>query len=150
MAHNLIFETDGSWEGTALLDNGEPYFAAQVFVQLRVDRNMFDRITGRAGEAFVVPVYENGDGDTVVLEREPIFPGVLDIQTPKGRVRVENYHPDFAADQTRVFWEGLEVTDQIVEFYFDVNHPDNVVRSHLTLFKGNRFRADELTQVTLL
>ncbi len=157
MANNYLFITDKTWDGTNLYNHGEEVPAAQLFLHYRVERNVFDRIDGGGAEAFVVPMYVNGDGDQVILPRQGIFPGILDIQISgvSGQgvgtdIRVECNSPFFTFEDTRVFYEGVEVTETIVELFLDINYPDNVVQGFISFFKSSRFRPDEITQVAFL
>ena len=56
--------------------------------------------------------------------------------------------PSFNA--TRVWLDGRDVSDRIMDLYVDVNAVDNVVQASVTLYRPHWFTTDEVATIDLL
>ena len=64
-------------------------------------------------------------------------------------VVIENNNPAGDFDDTRVWYNGIEVTDQVVEVAYDVNPAEDYITGYIRLFKGKLLGRDEISTFTL-
>jgi hypothetical protein len=139
--NNVVFRTGGDWDSTTLHNNGQEVNAAQMFVELH------------AGERGIA---EGGQITAIVRPQDNpqqefgLFPGRLEMDFPRHNVVIENMHPGFAFEFTRVWFDGQDVTNHIMEIYVDINAVDNIVNAHLTLYRAHWFSSDEVATYNLL
>lgn len=143
MINNVVFSTGGTWDSTTLHNNGREVRAAQLFVELHAGRDDWDN-PDRGG-------VNNGGELTALIrpQQDPneeigVFPGRLELNFPGHSVIVENQHPGFAFEYTRLWYNGRDVTDNIVDLYVDINAVDDVVEAYITLYKARWFGSDEV------
>ncbi len=147
--NDMVFRTGGDWDSTTLFNNGFEVMAAQLFVELRAGRDEYDEPV-RGG------IYEGTDLTALVRPQEnpdapyDVLPGRLTLIFPAGQVVLENAHPGVYLDQTRVFLNGDDITDRIVDLYVDINAVDDVVSAWLTIYKSRFFLRDEVITHTFL
>ena len=123
--------------------------AAQLFIELHAGKD-YD------GEPIHGGIERGGDIDaTLRLQDSPddplgIFPGRLEMQFPGHTLVVENTHPTFAFEFTRVWHNERDVSRNVLDLYVDVNAVDNVVQAYLTLFKPHWFSSDEVATYNII
>lgn len=146
--NDVLFTTGGDWDSTTLHNQGQEVLAAQLFVELHTGRN-------EDGEP-VNGGIENGGEMSAILRtqddpdrEEGIFPGRLELRFPGHTLVVENTHPAFAFEFTRVTYNGRDVTGSVLDLYADINAVDNVVKAYITLYKDRWFGADEVATYSI-
>jgi len=147
--NNMVFQTGGDWDSTTLFNNGAEVLAAQLFVELHAGRDPYGN-PDRGG------VFDGGDITAIVRPQEDpqqeigIFPGRLELVFPGHSLIVENTHPGFDFQFTRVSYNGRDVTGNVMDLYVDVNAADNVVTAYITLYKAHWLGADEVATYTIV
>ncbi len=145
----FIFNTGGDWDSTTLYDNGQEFQASKLFIQLNAARDLDGRpIRGGLGNGGSMTAYVLPQGDDAA--EVAIFPGKIDLEVPTHKVTIENTSPQFAIEFTRVWLDGNDVTDQAVDFEFNVDAVNNEVSGYLTLYKPHFLGADEVATYNLL
>ena len=147
--NNIVFQTGGDWDTTTLSNNGQEIMAAQLFVDLKAGRDPYgepDRGGVHNGGEMTAVVRTQEDPDTAI----GIFPGRLEMTFTGHELQVENTHPTFAFEFTRVWYNGRDVTDKIMDLYVDINAVDNVVQAYITLYKPHWLGSDEVATYTIL
>ncbi|MDX1933736.1 MAG: hypothetical protein SFU56_14150 [Capsulimonadales bacterium] len=141
--NELIFRTGGSWETTTLFNRGMEVNTAQLFVDLRAGRDEW-------GDPIRGGIFEGADLTAIVRPAEDpyspwdVLPGRLMMQFPGYELILENYHPAVYLDHTRVFMNGENITDRVIDLYVDINAVDDVVSAYVTVYKSHFFRRDEV------
>ncbi len=79
----------------------------------------------------------------------PIFPGSIRFTTPLGELVLENKSPDLDFADTLVFWNGVEITNNILDVRIDVNAVDNIVESEIKIYEPRILVEDEIHSVSL-
>lgn len=147
--NNYVFSTAGSWETTTLFNHGQEVFAVQLFVELHAGRDEWDDpVNGgisRGGEMTALVRPQDNPAD-----EWPIFPGRLEMNFPGHQIVVENTHPAFAFEYTRVWHNGREVTNSVMDVYVDINAADNVVRAYITIYRDRWLGTDEVATYNIL
>lgn len=145
----MVFNTGGDWETTTLFNNGEEVLAAQMFVEIQTGRDDFGDPTAGG--------IENGGEITAIVRPEDnpddqvgIFPGRLELNFPGHTIVLENTHPTFMFEFTRVWYNGRDVTQNLLDLYVDINAVDNVVKAYITLYKPHWIAADEVATYNIL
>jgi len=147
--NDMTFQTGGDWSSTTLYNNGVEVPAAQLFIELRAGRDEWDN-PARGG------IYNGTDLTALVRpqnnpeEAVDILPGRLTLTFPGHSVVLENYHPMVEPDSTRVWYNGQEITDRVVEVYVDVNALEDVVKAYVTVYKAHWIAADEAITYTIV
>ncbi len=147
--NNMVFRTGGDWDTTTLHNNGQEVMAAQLFVELHAGRD-FD------GEPMHGGVERGGEIDASVRpQNDPdnpvgIFPGRLEMFFPGHALILENSHPAFTFEFTRVWYNDQDVTRNVLDLYVDINAADNVVQAYITLYKGHWFSSDEVATYNIV
>src|SRR5690349_18176058 len=117
--NNVVFNTGGDWDSTTLYNNGSEVMAAQLFVELHAGRDDFgDPVAGglaNGGEMTAI-VREQDDPE----EQIGIFPGRLELNFPGHQIIIENTHPMFAIEFTRLWYNGTEATRNVLDVYVDI------------------------------
>ena len=147
--NHVVFTTGGDWDSTTLANNNQEVLACQLFVQLVAGRddwgNPCDGGLADGGEMVAYVRTQDDPGREIGL-----FPGRVELNSPGHQLFVENTHPAFAIEFTRVWYNGREVTDQVVELYYDVNADENEVKAYLTLYRAHWLSADEVATYNIL
>ncbi len=147
--NEMTFQTGGDWENTTLYNNGVEVPAAQLFVELRAGRDEYDNPI-RGG------IYDGTDLTAIVRPQEnpeeawDILPGRLTLNFPGHTIVLENYHPMVELDATRVWYNGQEVTNRVVDVYIDVNALEDVVKAYVTVYKPHWIATDEVITYTIV
>ncbi len=147
--NNVVFNTGGDWDNTTLYNNGAEWLAAQLFVELHAGRNDF-------GDPDNGGVALGGEMTAIVRPQENpqeqigIFPGRLEMNFPGHSLVMENTNPMFAFEFTRVWYNGQDVTNNILDVYVDINAVDNVVKAYVTIYKPHWLAADEVATFNIL
>ena len=140
--NNVVFRTQGDWDSTTLYNNNEEVLADELFVELHAGRDAYgnpDR--GGVSDSGEVTAFLRLQNDP---QEVPIFPGRLQITFPGHEIVIENTHPTFAFEFTRVWYNGRDATENVVDVYVDVNAPDNIVKAYITLYKPHWLTSDEV------
>ncbi len=147
--NNMVFRTGGDWDSTYLENNGQEVMAAQLFVEVHAGRDDF-------GDPCMGGINNGGEMTAIVRPQDDpsqeigIFPGRLEMVFPGHIIIVENTHPGFAFEFSRVLYNSRDVTDNLVDLYVDINAADNVVSAYITLFKPHWITSDEVATYTIL
>jgi hypothetical protein len=147
--NDMVFHTGGDWDSTTLFNNGREVTAAQLFVELRAGRDDF-------GNPMDGGIFEGADLTAIVRPQDDpefpydVLPGRITFEAPGHTIILENYHPHVELDQTRIWHNGQEVTERVVDLYFDINAIDDVVEAFITVYKPHWIRRDEVITYTLL
>ncbi len=147
--NDMTFETGGDWVSTTLYNNGVEVPAAQLYVELRAGRDAWDNpiqggiYNGTELTALVRP--QNDPEDAL-----DILPGRLSLTFPGHSVVLENYHPMVDPQATRVWYNGEEITNRVVDVYVDVNALSDEVKAFLTVYKTHWLAADEAITYTIV
>ncbi len=147
--NNVVFSTGGDWDSTTLHNNGAEVMAAQLFVELHAGRDEF-------GEPRHGGVGFGGEMTAIIRPQDDpnreigIFPGRISLQFPGHQLIIENQNPAFAFEFTRVWLDGRDVSDHVLDVYVDINAVDNVVRAYTVLYKAHWFASDEVATINLL
>lgn len=149
MLNNIVFSTGGDWDTTTLFNNGAEVFAAQMFVELHAGRDDFNdpAAGGVATGGEMTAIIRPSDNPTAEIG---MFPGRLEMNFPGHVIVIENTHPGFAFEFTSVWYNGVDVTNNVVDIYVDINAADNVVQAYITLYKPHWIAADEVATYTIL
>ena len=147
--NNMVFSTGGDWDSTTLFNNGEEVMAAQLFVELHAGRDDYGE-PGRGG------VNNGGEMTAIVHPQDDpdseigIFPGRLELNFPGHSAVIENGHPGFAFEFTQVWFDGHDVTHQVIDLCVDINALENIVNAYITLYKPHWIAADEVATYNLV
>ena len=147
--NDMTFQTGGDWDSTTLYNNGAEVPAAQLFVEVRAGRDEWGNpVRGGIydGTELTAIVRPQNDPDQPV----DVLPGRLTMQFPGHTVVLENYHPMVEPDATRVWYNGEDVTQRVVDVYVDVNAVDDVVKAFVTVYKPHWIRSDEVITYTIV
>ncbi len=147
--NNVVLSTGGDWPTTTLHFNNEEIAAAQLFVELQAGRDEFgdpERGGIQLGGQVTAVVRPADSPDQEV----GIFPGRLEMIFPGHSIIIENTHPMFAFEFTRVWYNGRDVTDDLMDVYVDFNYPENNVKAFLVLYKPHWFGSDEVATFTII
>ena len=149
MMNEMVFTTGGDWDSTTLFNNGAEFAAAQLFVELAAGRDEYgnpDRGGVSLGGEVTAIVRPQDNAD----EEFGIFPGRLEMNFPGHQLIMENTHPGFAFEFTRIIYDGQDVTNDVMDVYVDINAVDNVVKAYLTLYKNHWFARDEVATFNII
>ncbi len=142
MQNQWVFSTQGSWDTTTLFNNGEEIFASRLFLQFRQARNWLGSDKGGEMEAII---RSDDSGEEV-----GIFPGSIEIQVPNHSVLIQNRDPHFAFEETKIWYQEIEVTPTVAEFSIEVDSDQNVVQAYISLFQGKGLGSTESETFTIL
>jgi hypothetical protein len=79
-----------------------------------------------------------------------IFPGRLEMDFPGHSLIIENTHPMFAFEFTRVNYNGTDVTRNIVDLLVNIDADNNIVQANITLYKAHWLSADEVATYNII
>lgn len=145
----FIFNTGGDWDSTSLYLNGEEFPANRLYLRFETGRD-YDGEPRKGGvqnggqaTAFALP-QQSGAGEWA------LFPGKIDLEFPTRRVTITNDSPNFAIEMTRVWLDGQDVSNELLDLEIDIDAIENRVTAYLTLYKPHFFGADEVATYTLI
>ena len=147
--NNFIFSTGGDWDSTTLYNNGQEVMAAQMFVELTAGRDGYGEPTagGISAGGEVTAIIRPQDNPDAEIG---IFPGRLEMNCPGHTLIIENTHPNFAFEFTRVWHNGQDVTNHVMDIRVDIDALNNNVQAFITLFKPHWIAADEVATYNIL
>jgi hypothetical protein len=172
--NNVVLMTLGSWETTNLLNNQEEIATSRLFIHIVCDSQKGGIRYGSSMEHSISPIDDPDAPENQESLTYPIFPGRFeaDLNIPTGSVNsdgspiytrnlvvVENTHPTVNQDFTRVWYssgqggsvsEDDEVTDSLLEFYLQLDYPQNIVQGYIRIYKKPLFGGDSEIAVSLL
>lgn len=151
MLNSFLYQTrDNQWDETRLLDmnrsgDDKQVNASRLYVHLTTDEVGI----GSGGELQLSLCPEDAPATVV-----GILPGRLEIDIVHGQfgdvnVVIENNNPAGDFEDTRVWFNEIEVTDQVIEVAYDVNPAENYITGYVRLHKGRLLGKDEITTFTL-
>lgn len=146
---DLVFVTGGDWDSTTLHNNGFELAAQQLLVEIRAGRDEFDEpIDGGIWEgcdmtAFVRPM----DNPQVPFDA---LPGRITLRFPFHEVVVENITPFVDARGTRVFLDGRDVSDQLVDLVVNIDAGNDMVEAVISVYRNRFLFRDEVIITDLL
>ncbi|HLI47584.1 MAG TPA: hypothetical protein VKV18_02675 [Chthonomonas sp.] len=149
MLNHFVFKTEGDWDTTTLFNNGEEFPASQLYVELHAGRNEF-------GEPAQGGIRLGGEIDAYVAPQDNpsarvgMFPGRLEMYFPGHSLMIENTHPAFAFEFTRVFYNGQDVTNHVVDLLVNIDAVNDQVSAYITLYKAHWLGPDEVATFTIL
>ncbi len=147
--NNVEFRTGGDWDTTTLFNNGEEVLATQLFVELHCGRDQWgnpaDGGVGNGGELTAI----------VRLQEDPnrevgIFPGRLEMIFPRHNLTMENTHPGFAFEFTRIWYNGHDVTDDVVDLMVNIDAVNNQVQAYITVYRSHWIAQDEVATYNII
>jgi hypothetical protein len=147
--NSMIFQTGGDWDSTTLFNNGQEVMAAQLYVELHAGRDGW-------GDPDRGGIYAGGDISAFVrTQDEPdeewgIFPGRLEMDFPGHSLVIENTHPGFEFECTRVLYNGEDVTAKVVDVVVNIDADNNVVQAYITVYRPHFLAADEIATYTII
>ena len=147
--NNMVFSTGGDWDSTTLFNNGMEVMAAQLFVEIHAGRDGY-------GDPMAGGISNGGEVTAIVRPQDNprdqlgIFPGRLELNFPGNVVVIENVHPMFAFEYTRVWFNGIDATNNVVDIYVDINAVENIVQGYITLYKPHWIASDEVATYNLI
>ncbi len=145
----FIFNTGGDWDSTSLYLNGEEFPANRLYLRFETGRGYDGEPRkgglGNGGEAscYALP-QQSGAGEWA------LFPGKIDLEFPTHKVTIQNETPTFAIELTRIWLDGTDVSNELLDLEIDVDAIENRVSAYLTLFRPHLFGADEIATTTLI
>lgn len=145
----MVFSTGGDWDSTTLYNNGQEVMASQLFVEMHAGRDDFGN-PNRGG------VQDGGEIDAIVRPQDNpqtqlgIFPGRLEMNFPGHTLVVENTHPAFAFEFTRIWYNGVDVTNNLVDLLVNIDADQNIVQAYITLYKPHWLSADEVATYNII
>ncbi len=147
--NNFVFSTGGDWDSTTLYNNSVEYLASQLYVELHAGRDAY-------GDPNLGGVFDGGEITATVHPQnnpnseEGIFPGRLQMRFPNHEIVIENTHPGFAFEFTRIFFDNRDVSNNIVDLLVNIDAVQNVVQAYITLYKAHWLTSDEVATYTIL
>lgn len=151
MPNSFLYQTrDCDWDQTRVLDMNRPGDDKQIdvsrlYVHLACDGKGI--AAGGKLELYLCPP-DNPDSGVGIL------PGRLEIDIVHGEfgdsnVIIENNNPAGDFGDTRIWYNTIEVTEQVEEVAYDVNPAENYITGYIRLAKGSLIGRDEVSTFTL-
>lgn len=147
--NSMIFSTGGDWDSTTLFNNGQEVLASQLFVEIHAGRDDYgDLARGgiQSGGEINATVRTQDDPDNAV----GIFPGRLEMDFPGHALIIENTHPMFAFEFTRITFNGKDVSNNIVDLTVNIDADNNIVQANITLYNAHWLSADEVATYNII
>ncbi|WP_395089082.1 hypothetical protein [Armatimonas sp.] len=149
MRNEIIFSTGGDWDTTSLMSNGYAIEAAQLYIELRAGRDDWgDEVQGG--------IWEGADLTAMIRPAEDplapfdIFPGRISLEFPGYTIVLENQHPMGDMRHLRVWLNGEDITDRVVDVVVDINAVDSFVQAYVTVYKSRFLLRDEVITHTII
>lgn len=147
--NTMIFKTGGDWDSTTLFNNGEEVLASQLFIEIHAGRDGWgdpDRGGIYAGGTINAILRTQDDPDTA----QGIFPGRIELDFPGHSIIIDNTHPYFDFEFTRVTYNNIDVTGNIVDLLVNIDADNNVVEANITLYKPHWLTSDEVATYNII
>lgn len=149
MRNELIFRTGGDWDSTTLMSNGYTVEAAQLYIELHAGRDDWgDEVHGGIWEGAELTALIR-PADTPDLPYD-IFPGRISMEFPGYTIVMENEHPMGDLRHLRIWFNGENITDRVVDIVVDINAVDNFVQAFATVYKSRFLLRDEVITHNIL
>ncbi len=155
MFNRLIFSTDGQWENTTLLVNGEnvPFRAINVEL-VNAEENRGDGGIDEGGDltglfTYVAPGDDANDLNAPT-EEATIFPGSFAWNGVGRQFRVELMDVTNDFRSTRVFVDDIEITNDIVDFNFEIDMVADSVTAWYRYVSARHWGKSTIEQVVLV
>ena len=149
MRNEIFFSTGGDWDSTSLMSNGYAIEAAQLYIELRAGRDDWgDEVHGG--------IWEGADLTAMIRPAEDlmapfdIFPGRISMEFPGYTIVMENQHPMVDMRHLRVWLNGEDITDRVVDVVVDINAVDSFVQAYATVYKSRFLLRDEVITHTII
>lgn len=149
MRNEIFFSTGGDWDSTSLMSNGYAIEAAQLYIELRAGRDDWgDEVHGG--------IWEGADLTAMIRPAEDpmapfdIFPGRISMEFPGYTIVMENQHPMVDMRHLRVWLNGEDITDRVVDVVVDINAVDSFVQAYVTVYKSRFLLRDEVITHTII
>jgi hypothetical protein len=126
--NNLLFQTGGSWDTTALQSNGEDLAAAELFCSLEAGVDEFgDPVPGGTLNGFEMESFVRlqEDGDNLI----PVFPGRLIMQFPGHVLEIADM-----GGGPCVLLDGRDVTTKLVSLHVKFCYDSDVAAARFALY----------------
>ena len=131
------------------MSNGYAVEAAQLYIELRAGRDDWgDEVHGG--------IWEGADLTALIRPAEDpefpfdIFPGRISMEFPGYTIVMENLHPEGDIRHLRVWLNGEDITDRVVDIVVDINAVDNVVQAFASVYKSRFLLRDEVITHNIL
>ena len=149
MRNEILFSTGGDWDSTSQMSNGYAIEAAQLYIELRAGRDDWgDEVQGG--------IWEGADLTAMIRPAEDpmapfdIFPGRISMEFPGYTIVMENQHPMVDMHHLRVWLNGEDITDRVVDVVVDINAVDSFVQAYVTVYKSRFLLRDEVITHTII
>lgn len=148
--NHWVLRTNGTWDGTTLHNNGEEVPATELFLEINCGLD-------ELGEPMWGGV--SCDGDLTAFVRlnapgtpeVPIFPGQLDIETPRHRICLENFNPiEPAVPNTLVWLDGRQVQLNLLRLLVHLDYERNIIGGEIEVYKDHLLGLDEIISLPIL
>lgn len=146
---DLVFRTQGDWDSTTLFEGGVEVLADRMLIELRSGRDgNGDPINGglRNGGEFTAYVAPSESPD----QPWDIFPGRISMEFPDYQVILENTHPEGDLNYLKVWMNGEEIGNRVIDLVVDIDAPGDSASAFVTVFKNHLFVRDEIITHTIL
>lgn len=153
--NDILFSTDGTWDNTNVFNCGKPLPCRRIFLDLRT----YGEEDGESGVdeggslvGWVDYVAQGADEQDLhaPTERADIFPGAIEFQVKNQVVRVECSSREANFLATRVFVDGLEMTEEIIRVFAEIDAVDDRVSVWYKYKSGEFVDIAEYQEVTLI
>ncbi|WP_395146426.1 hypothetical protein [Armatimonas sp.] len=149
MRNEILFSTGGDWDSTSLMSNGYAIEAAQLYIELSAGRDDWgDEVQGG--------IWEGADLTAMIRPAEDpmapidIFPGRISMEFPGYTIVMENQHPMVDMRHLRVWLNGEDITDRVVDVVVDINAVDSFVQAYVSVYKSRFLLRDEVITHTII
>ncbi len=132
MPSTYRFETKGDWDSTILSKDGQQIAATRLYFLLRLKPGDKYGNIGQ-GDLVAAVVYSDDPSNPV-----GVFPGILEISVPGHEIIVRNESPSALFEETKVEYQGLEMTSSIAEVYLEVDSNQDLVAGRVSLYQGGK------------
>lgn len=147
--NDFHFRTGGDWDSTTLYNNGREVPAAQLYIELRAGRDEW-------GNPVSGGIFEGADLSALIRPADnpmapfDILPGRIALDFPGYSLVLENFHPGVYLESTRVWMNGRDITDEVIDLYVDINAVDDVVTAWVAVYKDRFLFRDEVITHTII
>lgn len=146
---DLVFVTNGDWDSTTLHNNGFELAAQQLFIEVNAGRDDFGDPTdggileGADMAAFYRPMESPDDP-------QDVLPGRITLRFPFHEVNIENMTPVVDVRGTRIWLDGQEITDRVIDLCINIDAGSGEVSAVISVYKNRFWVTDEVIVTDLL
>jgi hypothetical protein len=149
LRNEFIFSTGGDWDTTSLTSGGYSIEAAQLYVELRAGRDDWgDEVEGGIWEGAELTALIRPAEDP--MAPYDIFPGRITMEFPGYTIIMENQHPMVDMRHLRIWFNGEDITDRVVDIVVDINAVDSFVQAYASVYKSRFLLRDEVITYNIL